>query len=263
MAVLAAHPDIIRLPVDATGQLNLNALEAALKTGPALVAVQHANNETGVIQPLDRIAEITAAHQSLLLVDCVQSAGKLPLPPADYRVLSAHKMGGPMGAGALIAAPAAPLIAREGAQERGHRPGTPALAAHAGWAAALAAPPPDWAQVARRRSALEARLAAVGAIIHGADASRLPNIISIGLPGVPATTQLMALDLEGFAVSAGAACSSGKASASHVLAAMGLGQAASQAIRVSLAPTTTTDELSAFAAAWESMAARLRKRAAA
>jgi cysteine desulfurase len=263
MAVLAARPDIVRLPVDVSGQLDLGALEAALKAGPALIAVQHANNETGVIQPLDEIAAIAAAHESPLLVDCVQSAGKLPLPRAAYRALSAHKMGGPMGAGALIAAPSAPLMAREGAQERGHRPGTPALAAHAGWAAALAAPSPDWSQVALRRTILEARLVAAGATIHGAAAPRLPNIISIGLPGVLATTQLMALDLEGFAVSAGAACSSGKASASHVLAAMGLGQSSAQAIRVSLAPTTTDEELDAFAAAWEAMATRLRKRAAA
>lgn len=263
MAVLAARPDLTRLPVDSSGLLDLDALETALKPGPALVAVQHANNETGVIQPIAHIAHIVTAHQSLLLVDCVQSAGKLSLPAADYIALSAHKMGGPTGAGALIASPSAPLIAREGAQERGHRPGTPALAAHAGWAAALAAAPSDWSAVARRRTTLEARLAATGAIIHGAAAPRLPNIINIGLAGVPATTQLMALDLEGFAVSAGAACSSGKASASHVLAAMGLGSAAAHAIRVSLSPATTDQELEVFAAAWEAMANRLCKRAAA
>lgn len=263
MAVLGVRSGIQCLPVDTGGLLNLDSLKAALGTGPALVAVQHANNETGVIQPLEDIAAIVAENDSLLLVDCVQSAGKLPLPAADYRAMSAHKMGGPMGAGALVAAPTAPLTAREGAQERGHRPGTPALCAHAGWAAALQAPRPDWAAVAQRRQKLESRLQAAGAIIHGAAAPRLPHISSIGLAGVPATTQLMMLDLDGFAVSAGAACSSGKASASHVLAAMGLGAAAAQAIRVSIGPFTSDAELDAFAAAWEAMATRLRKKVAA
>lgn len=261
-AMLAARPDITRLPVDRHGLLDIEALASALSHGPALVAVQHVNNETGVIQPIDAIAALVHSHGGLLLVDCVQSAGKLALPKADYRALSAHKMGGPMGAGALIAAPSAALAARDGAQEHGHRPGTPALAAHAGWAAALAAPPPDWAAVQRRRTALEARLKAAGAVIHGEAAPRGPHVSSIGLPGVSATTQLMTLDLAGFAVSAGAACSSGKASASHVLAAMGLGAAAGEAIRVSLSPATTDEELAAFADAWEAMAARLRKRAA-
>lgn len=262
-AVLGARADIERIPVLPSGLLDLDALSAAIKSAPALVAVQHANNETGVIQPIAAIAAIVATHGSRLLVDCVQTAGKLQLPAADYLALSAHKMGGPMGAGALIAAPGAPLTAQPGAQERGHRAGTPALPALAGWLAVLAAPQQDWARVNVRREALEARLAAGGGIVHGADAPRLPHILSLGLRGVLATTQLMALDLAGFAVSAGAACSSGKAGASHVLAAMGLGAASAHAIRISLGSQTSDDELAAFAQEWLAMAARLRTRVAA
>ena len=264
-AVLLHQPHAL-LPVDQYGLIDLAALERALACPPALVAVQHVNNETGVVQPVAEVAALARAAGHLLLVDCVQSAGKLPLPEADYIALSAHKMGGPMGAGALIAAPGTPLIAHPGAQERGARPGTPGLPALAGWAAALdalALSPPDWAAVTRRRDALAARLAAAGATLHSAAAPRAPHVLSLGLAGVPATTQLMALDLAGFAVSAGAACSSGKAGPSHVLAAQGLGEAASQAIRVSLSPDTSDAELDAFATAWEAMARRLAPKAAA
>lgn len=261
-AVLLHQPQQL-LPVDSHGLLDLASLEAILRAAPpALLAVQHVNNETGTIQPLAEIAAMARAHGHLLLVDCVQSAGKLPLPEADYIALSAHKMGGPMGAGALLAAPGTPLMAHKGAQERGHRPGTPGLPALAGWTAALEAPTPDWAAVTRRRDALARRLKAGGAVLHSEAAPRAPHILSLGLPGVPATTQLMALDLAGFAVSAGAACSSGKAGPSHVLCAQGLGEAAGQAIRVSLSPTTTDSELDAFATAWEAMARRLTKAAA-
>ncbi|WP_439532837.1 cysteine desulfurase family protein [Polymorphobacter sp.] len=264
-AVLSWGAEML-LPVDGDGLIDFAALDDALREGPALVAVQHANNETGVIQPIADIAAMVRAAGSLLLVDAVQSAGKLPLPDADYVAISAHKTGGPMGAGALIVAPSAPLAGRVGAQERGFRAGTPNLPGLAGWAAAIdaqLAAPPDWAAVTVRRDALAARLVAAGAVLHGARAPRLPNILSLGLPGVAATTQLMALDLAGFAVSAGAACSSGKVGPSHVLAAQGLGPAAAEAIRVSLSPATTEAELTAFADAWEAMAARMRPKAAA
>jgi cysteine desulfurase len=264
-AVLVAAPETL-IPVDGAGLIDLDALDAALKAGPALVAVQHGNNETGTVQPIEAVADIVRAHGGQLLVDAVQSAGKLSLPHADYIAVSAHKTGGPMGAGALIAAPDAPLLARAGAQERGHRPGTPNLPGLAGWAAALAAQqqsPPDWQAVAVRRDRLAARLMAAGAVLHSAAAPRLPHILSLGLPGVAATTQVMALDLAGFAVSAGAACSSGKVGPSHVLLAQGLGAAASEAIRVSLSPATPDHEIDAFACAWEAMSARLRPKVAA
>lgn len=267
-AVLQAREDVQLLPVDGRGLIDLDALAARLATGPALVAVQAANNETGVIQPLADVAALVRAAGSLLLVDAVQAAGKRALPPiaadADFIALSAHKLGGPPGVGALIVQDPDSLIAvqRGGGQERGHRGGTPNVPGIAGFAAAVAQVH-DWAAVTARRERLEAQLKAAGAIIHGESAPRLPGISSIGLPGVAASTQVMMLDLEGFMVSAGAACSSGKVKSSHVLAAMGLGPAAGEAIRVSLSPATTDGEIDAFVAAWLAMAARLSRKGAA
>lgn len=264
-ALLAARPDAEQIPVDGDGLLDLAALEAALSQGPALVAVQHANNETGVLQPIAIIAAMVAASGGLLLVDAVQSAGKLPLPDADFVAISAHKLGGPPGIGALIVRNPAVLTAvhKGGGQERGLRGGTPNLPGIAGFAAAITALP-DWAPVQTRRDALEARLHALhpGIRIHGAAAPRLPNIANIGLTGVKSGTQVMALDLAGIMVSAGAACSSGKVASSHVLAAMGLGDAAGDAIRVSLGAGTTDDEIETFLTAWQAMAARLSRQAA-
>ncbi len=259
-AVLAARDDALLAPVDGNGQVDLAALARLLADGPALVAVQLANNETGVIQPIAEVARLVGEAGGLLLVDAVQAAGKMPLPAADFVALSAHKLGGPPGVGALVVKDPGKLSAvqRGGGQERGLRGGTPNLPGIAGFAAALAATP-DWEAVTTRRQVLEARLLAAhpGARVHGSGAARLPNIISLGLAGVKGGTQVMALDLAGFMVSAGAACSSGKVAASHVLAAMGLGAAAGEAIRISLGPQTTMAELEAFAVAWEAMALRL------
>jgi len=259
-AVLAARDGVTIAHVLPSGLIDLAALEGLLQSGPALVAVQAGNNETGVIQPLDEVAALVHAHGGLLLADCVQSAGKLALPDADYIAMSGHKLGGAMGVGVLIARDPAGITAvqRGGGQERGHRGGTQNLPGIAALSAALDVAH-DWPAVAARRAALEARLVAAGAIIHGANAPRLPHISNIGLPGVAASTQVMMLDLEGYMVSAGAACSSGKVKTSHVLEAMGLGPAAGEAIRVSLSPATTDAELAAFAAAWEAMAKRLGK----
>ena len=259
-AVLAARPDAHLVAVDRNGIIDLAALDAALAAGPALVAIQHANNETGVVQPIAEIAARVTAVGSRLLVDAVQSAGKLPLPAADLVAVSAHKLGGTPGAGALIARDPGHIVAvqRGGGQERGLRGGTPNLPGIAAFAAAIGEAT-DWRRVADLRNRLEARLAT---IVHGSAAERLPNIASLALPGVAGGTQVMALDLAGFMVSAGAACSSGKVAASHVLAAMGLGAAAGEAIRVSLGPDTTADDIDAFAAIWENMASRLQRRAA-
>jgi cysteine desulfurase len=259
-AVLAARGDSALIPVDSAGRIDLAALAAALRAGPALVAVQHANNETGVIQPIAEIAAIVAAAGGRLLVDAVQSAGKLPLPDADYVAISAHKLGGVPGVGALIARDPETLraVQRGGGQERGLRGGTPNLPGIAAFAAAVATTS-DWAAVAALRDGLEARL---GTIVHGAAAPRLPNISSLALPGVAAATQVMTLDLAGFMVSAGAACSSGKVAVSHVLGAMGLGSAAAEAIRVSLGPETAAADVAAFGDAWLAMAARLKRQAA-
>ncbi|MFZ4688977.1 MAG: cysteine desulfurase family protein [Polymorphobacter sp.] len=254
-AVLAARPDAVLLPVDGAGLLDLAALERALTAGPALVAVQHANNETGVIQPIAAIAALVSAHGGRLLVDAVQSAGKLPLPDSDFTVVSAHKLGGIPGVGALIARDSTTVtpVQRGGGQERGHRGGTPNLPGIAAFAAAIGEKT-DWDRIAALRNALETCL---GTPVNGATAPRLPHISNLSLPGVSGGTQVMALDLAGFMVSAGAACSSGKVAASHVLAAMGLGVAAAHAIRVSLGPATTAAEVTAFADAWAMMAQRL------
>ena len=265
-AVRAAHAHDV-LPVDANGVLDLAALDAALGAGgPALVCVMAANNETGVTQPIARIAELCHRHGALLFCDAVQ-AGRIGFDfaasGADAAAISSHKLGGPQGAGAALLAPSMaervrPLIAG-GGQERGRRGGTPAVAIVAGFAAAADA---DRAARTALRDGIEAVAIACGSNINGAGADRLPNTASIWLPGVPAATQVMALDLAGVAVSAGAACSSGKVAASHVLTAMGLPAAARESIRVSLPWNATEADVAAFALAYRTMAARVSRKAA-
>jgi len=274
-AVFAAAPDAatvpvpvpvpVPIPVDAEGRVDVGALATMLArhAAPALVAVMQANNETGVIQPLAQVAATVRAAGGLLLVDAVQGAGKLAWPDADFVAVSAHKLGGPPGAGALFVRDLSTIAAGAGAQEGGYRGGTENLPAILGWAAAMAAraADPGWtARVGGLRERLEARLRAGGGIVAGDGAARLPGIACVAMPGVEAMRQLMLLDLDGFAVSAGAACSSGRVKASHVLAAMGWGAAAGEAIRISLGWSTTEREIDAFAAAWERIAARLMPR---
>jgi cysteine desulfurase len=254
------------LPVDSRGVADLTALAALLGEGqPALVCLMFANNETGTIQPIAEAAALCRRHGALLHVDAVQAAGRIEVSlaalGAHSLALSSHKLGGPMGAGALLLAPevstVAPLIAG-GGQERGRRGGTPPLPAIAGFAAAAFAAT-NIADLAPLRDAIEAGAMAYGAIVCGGDAPRLANTTCLALPGVRADAQIIALDLEGIAVSAGAACSSGKVTASHVLAAMGLGALAGQAVRVSLPWNATTAHVAAFADAYPRMAERLRR----
>lgn len=265
-AVLAAAPEAEILPVRPDGTLELTALEAALAGGPpALVCLMAANNETGVLHPLAEAAVLCRAHGALLHVDGVQAAGRMPLSltalEADSLALSGHKLGGPKGAGALLLRAGLhpePLVAG-GGQEKGRRGGTEPLPAIAGMAAAATAAEPEAAvRLARIRDAIEAGCLAQGARVVGAGAPRLPNTTSLLLPGVPAETQVIALDLAGVQVSAGAACSSGKVARSHVLAAMGLGAEAGCAIRVSLPWNAPEDATERFLAAWGAMRARLR-----
>jgi cysteine desulfurase len=265
-AIRAAAPGAAVLPVDADGVADLAALEVLLADGgPALVCLMLANNETGVIQPIAEAGTICRRHGARLHVDAVQAAGRIPVDlavlGAASLALSSHKLGGPQGAGALLLAPElasiAPLIAG-GGQERGRRGGTPALPAIAGFAAAALAAPPESAGIAALRDALEDAAAAAGAAPVAARAARLANTSCLALPGVRADAQVIALDLAGFAVSAGAACSSGKVAASHVLAAMGLGALAGEAIRVSLPWNVRPADVRAFATAYAAMAARLR-----
>jgi cysteine desulfurase len=265
-AVRAAAPAAACLPVDRDGVADLGALQALLADGPpALVCLMLANNETGTIQPISEAAAICRRHGALLHVDAVQAAGRMevnvPALGAHAVAISSHKMGGPLGAGALLLAPETasmtPLIAG-GGQERGRRGGTPPLPAIAGFAAAAALCGADAIRLASMRSAVEAIATSLGAIVCGAGPRRLANTTCLALPGVRADAQVMALDLDGIAVSAGAACSSGKITASHVLAAMGLGTLAGQAIRVSLPWNAQESDVAAFAAAYQRMADRLR-----
>ncbi len=260
-AVRAAAPGAETIPVDQAGVVDLAALAALLQGPPALVCLMHANNETGTLHPIDQVAALCQAAGALLHVDAVQSAGRMALDfRADSIALSSHKMGGPKGAGALLLAPGqavAPLIAG-GGQERGRRGGTPALPAIAGFAAAAQAAPSDMTCL---RDRAEAAAVSAGAVVLGAT-RRLGNTSCLALPGVRAETQVIALDLTGVQVSAGAACSSGKVARSHVLAAMGAGGLAGEAIRVSLPWDATLADVDAFALAYAAMAARLARRAA-
>ncbi len=263
-AVRAAAPGAAVAPVDADGVVDLDALDALLAAGPSLLCLMLANNETGTIQPVAAAAALCRQHGALLHVDAVQAAGRIAVDmaalDADSLAVSGHKLGGPKGAGALLLAPGRDVAATiaGGGQEKGRRGGTPALPAIAGFAAAAAAPP---AETLALRAAVEQAGAAQGAIVLGG-AHRLPNTACLALPGVPAETQVIALDLAGVQVSAGAACSSGKVGRSHVLAAMGLVALAGEAIRVSLPWNATLADVAAFAAAYAAMVQRLRRRAA-
>lgn len=262
------------LPVTGEGVVDLNALRAALaEGGRALVSVMHANNETGVVQPIAEIAGIVHEAGGVLHVDAAQTAGRIDCAigslGADMLTISSHKLGGPQGAGALVLngpQPAAPVI-KGGGQERGFRAGTENVAGISGFGAAAEA-------TARSRQAAATRMAALrdrfethlnaelpGAVIFGAGMPRLPNTSLVAVPGLKAETALIAFDLNGIAVSSGSACSSGKVGASHVLAAMGVEPAlAAGAIRVSLGWTTTEADVEILLNAWKKVVATLLKR---
>jgi cysteine desulfurase len=264
-AVRSAARDALVLPVDRTGLADLDTLARWLDDGvPTLVCLMLANNETGTIQPVADAAALCRSRGARLHVDAVQAAGRMaihfPALGAHSLAISSHKLGGPPGAGALLlddeVATIAPLIAG-GGQERGRRGGTPAVPVIAGFAAAACASD-HGPRLAPLRDAAEAAAVAGGAVVCGGSAPRLGNTTCLALPGVRADAQVMALDLDGIAVSAGAACSSGKVSASHVLMAMGLRELAGQAIRVSLPWNATEADIAALAAAYRRMADRLR-----
>ena len=259
-----------RIPLRRDGVVDLDALEALLGEDPrpALVSVMLANNETGVIQPVARAAETAHCRGALVHCDAVQGAGKIPVDMAalgvDLLSLSAHKLGGPQGVGALIVAEGlelAPLM-RGGGQERRHRAGTENLPGIAGFGAAAEcalAGLERMAGLAELRDRLERRLRARAPEIkiYGAGAPRLPNTSCFGVPGLAAEIQVIALDLAGIAVSAGAACSSGKVAPSHVLGAMGASEAeAGSAIRVSLGWDSGAAGIERFLEAWSALYSR-------
>lgn len=269
-AVLAAAPSAGRVPVTGDGLVDLRALEDLLAgREPGLLCVMWANNETGVVQPVAEVARLAHAMGWLLHVDAVQGAGRLDpiaLADADSIALSAHKIGGPPGVGALLVRDGlavTPLIAG-GGQERGRRSGTENDVGIAGFAVAARAAAEERNDEAVRLCALRDRIAqgvsarAPEARVLAATAERLCNTLSLALPGVAAETQVMALDLAGVAVSAGSACSSGKVKRSHVLDAMAPGDpVAGQAIRVSLGWASLPEDIDRFLQAWGAMRDRL------
>jgi cysteine desulfurase len=271
-SVRHAVPAAEIIPVGPEGIVDLDALDRLLVADerPALVSVMYANNETGVIQPVAEIASIARRHAAVFHCDAVQAAGKVALEAgamgADLVTLSAHKIGGPPGVGALVVTGGvnlAPLL-RGGGQEHRRRAGTenlPGIAGFAAAAAAAAAKVAVYDRVAALRDGLEAEIAAIApdAVLLGAASSRLPNTSTIAMPGVAAETQVVALDLDGVMVSAGAACSSGKVGPSHVLAAMRVDpEIAASTIRVSLGWSSSEAEIDHFLRAWTALYRRCR-----
>lgn len=233
-----------RLAVGAAGLIDVSSVT------DGWVAVQSANSETGVLQPSAEVA----LRAGVLVADCSQSAGKLPLPSADLIVVSAHKLGGPPGIGALLVRDFA-LLTPTGGQEQGYRGGTENLPGALGFAAALEAPCDWFERAAVLRDELDWVVRGHGGEVIADASPRIPTIAAYRMPGRSAAAQLMRLDSAGFAVSAGSACSSGTLKTSHVLTAMGIdAKAASEVIRVSFGWTTSAEDVEQFAAAWKAMA---------
>jgi len=269
------HGAVADIAVNADGRVDLAALADALAgTSRPLVSIMLANNETGVVQPIAQAATMVHAAGGLLHVDAVQAAGRIACDinalGADLLTLSAHKIGGPQGVGALVRAREDihfpdPLI-RGGGQERGLRAGTENVAGIAAFGAAAAAVRRQGAAEAdlmrALRDKLEAGLRAVTprAVIFGEEAERLPNTTLFAAEAMKAETAVISFDLEGIAVSSGAACSSGKVQPSHVLAAMGVSPALTRgAVRLSLGWATTEADIERFLGAWRKLATALSK----
>jgi cysteine desulfurase len=258
------------LPVDGNGQVDLDWLAEALKRpGRAMVGIHHANNESGVLQPIAEAKALVAAADGWLHVDAIQSAGKIAVSMADLAAdsltLSGHKLGGLQGVGAMVLAPgrSAVRILHGAGQERGLRAGTenvPGIAAF-GMAAECAVRDLAHAEAHQAwRDAAAARLKAEGAVVVGEGAPRLPNTLFVATDGWDSPQQLIALDLKGVMVSAGSACSSGKTKPSKTMVAMGLEPLATFAIRVSGGWGTVESDWQTFADAWCEARARLRAR---
>ena len=251
-----------KIPVGIDGLIDEEALEAVLADGPALIAIQQVNNETGVVQPLDRLARRIREAGSLLLSDCAQSAGKLPLPDADFIAACGHKLGGPPGVGVLLVRDLATLQP-VGGQEKGYRRGTQDAPSAASFAAALAARPYDMERIATMRRRLEGGVSDSGGLIIAEDSPRIPTIGAISLPGASSASLLVQFDLAGFAVSAGSACSSGKMKKSDVLEAMDVpADIAAGFLRISFGPSTSEADIDVFLDEWRRIAARASAQAA-
>lgn len=257
--------------VTRSGVIDLNHLAAALEPGPpVLVSLMLANNETGAVQPVAQAAEIVHAAGGVLHVDAIQAFGKIPFNlkslGADLITLSAHKIGGPKGVGAMILADGiqgvAPLL-RGGGQELGHRAGTENVAAIAGFGAAVEVAAGDLDSNAGRLAALRNRLEnglrqTPGVVIFADKVTRLPNTTLFTVPGLKAETAVIGFDLAGIAVSSGSACSSGKVQRSYVLDAMGFGaEFANGAVRLSMGWSTTDADIDRCLEAWRKLAGTL------
>ncbi len=252
------------VPVDGQGRIDLQALDGILAGGTdrTVVSVMLANNETGVIQPVAEVARLARAHGAMVHCDAIQAAGKIPVDirrlGVELMSLSAHKLGGPQGVGALVAAPHVNLspILFGGRQETARRAGTENVAGVVGFGVAAEMAASDCARdrelgAMRDETARQLKEIAPGVKELGEGAARLPNTLCVTMPGVTSETQVMGLDLAGVAVSAGAACSSGKVKLSHVLGAMGVPEdVAMTAIRVSLGWRTVSEDLERFVRAW-------------
>jgi cysteine desulfurase len=250
------------IPVDRDGLIDEEALDRTLAEGPALVAIQQVNNETGVIQPIERIVEKVRAAGSLLLSDCAQSAGKMPLPDADFIAACAHKLGGPPGIGVLLVKDLGTLEA-VGGQEKGYRRGTQDVPAALGFAAALATRPYDMERLGELRRKLEDAIRAEGGVIIAENSPRIATIGTVSMPDANNASLLIQLDLAGIAVSAGSACSSGKMKASEVLAAMEVpADIAGGFLRISFGPHTSEADVDRFLDEWRRIRSRGKAEAA-
>jgi cysteine desulfurase len=268
------------IPVDADGVLDLVWLERRLKQAGnerVLVSVQLANNETGVLQPVIEAARLVHEHGGLIHTDAVQALGKVPFDMAalgvDALTLSAHKIGGPKGIGAVVLGSdqfeIADRLIQGGGQERGHRAGTENVAAIAGFGAAaemaISALAEEAVRLETLRDEAEAQVRRIEpcAVVMAVAAKRLPNTFAFAIPGLKAETALIAFDLEGIALSSGSACSSGKVKRSHVLDAMGVEPTLAEGVlRVSLGWMTTKEDVFRFAEACEKVVGTLYKRKA-
>jgi cysteine desulfurase len=269
-SVRQAVPNAEIVPVTSAGIVDLAALAAMLAgdSRPALVSLMLANNETGVVQPVAEAARLAHAHDALIHSDAVQAVGRIVVDVNNLKVdllsLSAHKLGGPTGVGALYRRGGVALTPqlRGGGQERSQRAGTENVAGIAGFGVAAALVSGDLekvGQLADLRDELEKRIVAAAphAVLFGATVQRLLNTVYVALPGIAAETQIMALDLAGVSVSAGAACSSGKVKISAVLSAMGASaDLARSAIRISLGWASRESDIDRFMAAWTGLSAR-------
>lgn len=250
------------IPVQTDGMIDEDALTVVLAEGPALIAIQHVNNETGIVQPLDRLLPLVREAGSLLLADCAQSAGKLPLPDADFIAACGHKLGGPPGVGVLLVRDLATLEP-VGGQEKGYRRGTVDVPNALAFAAALAARPYDLDRLATLRARLEACVKEAGGLVIGGESPRIPTIGGVALPGAASASLLVQFDLAGIAVSAGSACSSGAMKGSAVLAAMNVPEdIAGSFLRISFGPRTEESDIDRFLAEWRRIADRTAARAA-